>query len=58
MAVAQLRGVEAYQFLYADSLDEVQWDARTLGRLPQDDREKFLRIAFEAAIRIDYKSLN
>lgn len=53
MAVAQFRGVEVYQFLYAaDSLDGVEWDARTLGSLPQDSREKFLRIALEIAIRV------
>jgi len=53
MAVAQFRNVEAYQFIYAaDSLDEAEWDARTLGSLPQDAREKYLRIAFEIAVRI------
>ena len=53
MAVAQFRGVEVYQYLYAaDSLDDVEWDARTLGSLTQDAREKFLRIAFEVAVRI------
>ena len=53
MAVAQFRGVEVYQYLYAaDSLDEAEWDARTLGSLTQDAREKFLRIALEIAVRI------
>jgi uridine phosphorylase len=53
MAVAQFRGVDAYQFLYAaDSLDAEEWDARTLGSLPQDDRERFLRIALEVAARV------
>jgi uridine phosphorylase len=53
MAVAQFRNVEAYQFLYAaDCLDGVEWDARTFGNLPQDDREKFLRIAVEVAVNI------
>ena len=53
MAVAQFRDVEVYQYLYAaDSLDEVEWDARTLGSLTQDAREKFLRIALEIAVRI------
>jgi hypothetical protein len=36
----------------ADSLDEAEWDARTLGSLTQDAREKFLRIAIEIAVRI------
>jgi len=53
MAVAQFRGVEVYQFLYAaDSLDEVEWNARTLGSLPQSQREQYLRIALEVAIRV------
>ncbi|MCL2518298.1 MAG: nucleoside phosphorylase [Oscillospiraceae bacterium] len=53
MAVAQFRDVDVYQFLYAaDSLDEVEWDSRTLGSLPKDDREKFLRIALEIATYI------
>ena len=53
MAVAQFRGVEIYQFLYAaDSLDGTAWDARILGNLPQDSREIFLRIAFEIAVKI------
>ena len=53
MAVAQFRRVEVYQFLYAaDSLDEVEWEARTLGSLTQDAREKFLHIALEVAVRL------
>jgi uridine phosphorylase len=53
MAVAQFRGVEVFQFLYAaDSLDEVEWDARTLGSLPQSQREQYLRIALEVAVRV------
>jgi uridine phosphorylase len=53
MAVAQFRSAEVYQYLYAaDSLDEVEWDARTLGSLTQDARENFLRIALEVAVRI------
>ena len=53
MAVAQFRGIDVYQFIYAaDSLDETEWDARTLGGLPQDTCEKFLRIALEVAVRI------
>jgi uridine phosphorylase len=53
MAAAWFRGVEAYQFFYAaDSLDAVEWDARTLGKLPQTSREKFLRAALETAARV------
>jgi uridine phosphorylase len=53
MAAARFRGVKAYQYLYAaDSLDGVQWEARTLGSLTQDAREKFLRIALEIAVRV------
>jgi len=53
MAAAQFRGIEAYQFLYAaDNLDEDVWDARVLGGLPHDSREKFLRIALEVAVRV------
>jgi hypothetical protein len=53
MAVAQFRNVEAYQFFYtADSLDETEWDARTLGSLSQDACEKYLRIALEVAARV------
>lgn len=53
MAVAQLRGCQVFQYLYAaDSLDEVKWDARTLKSLPQDAHEKHLRIALEIAVRI------
>ena len=50
MAVAQFRGVEAYQFFYAeDSLDNEHWDPRTLGAMPASDHEKYLRIALEVA---------
>ena len=53
MAVAQFRGVEVCQFLYAaDSLDGVEWDIRTLGSLTQEAREKFLYIALEVATRL------
>jgi len=53
MAVAQFRGIETYQFLYAaDNLDEDVWDARVLGGLPHDSREKFMRIALEVAVRL------
>ena len=57
MAVAKFRGVQAYQFLYAaDSLDEVEWDPRTLAGLQLEDRGKLLRIALEIAVRIQIKA--
>jgi uridine phosphorylase len=53
MAVAQFRGVDAYQFLYAaDNLDDIEWEARTLGSLPQSQREQYLRIALEVVVRV------
>ena len=53
MAVAQFRGVPAYQFLYAeDCLDGDAWDPRTLGKQPASGYEKYLRIALEAASRL------
>ena len=53
MAVAQFRGIEAYQFFFAeDSLDAAHWDARTLGAMPASEHEKTLRIALEVAARL------
>jgi len=53
MAVARFRGVEAYQFFYAeDSLDGEAWDPRTLGAVPASDYEKHLRVALETASRL------
>ncbi len=53
MAVAQFRGAEVYQFLYAeDSLDGAVWDRRTMGAVPVSDYEKYLRVALEVASRI------
>jgi len=53
MAVAQLRNVSVYQFLFAaDSLAETVWDCRTLGNLENNTREKYLKIALEVAARI------
>lgn len=53
MAASQFREISAYQFLYAeDSLDGEAWDARTMGKVPHSDIEKYLKIALEAAIRI------
>lgn len=53
MAVAQFRGAEVYQFLYAaDSLDEVTWDPRALEKAQMSDYEQYLRIALEVAARL------
>lgn len=53
MAVAQFRGVECYQFLYAaDCLDGDDWDPRILGQMPEGAHEKYLRLALEVARRL------
>lgn len=53
MAVAQFRGIDAYQFLYAaDCLDGEHWDSRILGRMPADMRERIMKIAIETAARL------
>lgn len=53
MAVGQYRKSEVYQFLYAaDCLDENKWDKRILGNMPNDLRERILKVALEAAIRL------
>ena len=53
MAVAQFRGAEIYQFIYAeDCLDGATWDRRTLGNVSMSTREKYLRIALEVASRL------
>ena len=53
MAMAQFRGVEAYQFLYAgDNLDADEWEKKTLGNLPTDAKERLTKIALEVAVRI------
>ncbi len=53
MAASQFRGINTYQFLYAeDSLDSEVWDARTMGNVPHSDLEKYLRVALEVAVRL------
>lgn len=53
MAAAQFRGVEVYQFLYADDcLDGETWDPRTLGVRPVSGHEKYLRLALEIATKL------
>jgi len=53
MAMAQFRGVDAYQYLYtADNLDAAEWERRCLGGLPSNTKERFARMALEAAVRL------
>ncbi len=53
MAAGQFRGIDVYQFLYAeDCLDGDCWDKRILGNVPADIRERIFKIALETAIRL------
>ncbi|MCO5215643.1 MAG: nucleoside phosphorylase [Thermomicrobiales bacterium] len=52
-AVAQMRGVQYYQFVYgADSLAGEEWDPRTLAEFPQDQREFLAELAVRIAERL------
>jgi len=52
-SVCQFRNVEFYQYLFTeDNLDSVRWEKRIMGNLTQSDREKYLMIALEIAIRV------
>ena len=52
-AVCRFRGVAFHQFLYTeDNLDGAFWDPRLMGKLPQDAKEAYFRIALEIARRI------
>ena len=52
-ACANLRGIDIYYFLYAaDCLDGKTWDTRILGNMPDDMRERVLRVALETAARL------
>lgn len=52
-AVCQFRGVEFYQFLYTeDNLGGDFWDPGLLGKLPQDAKEAYFRLALELARRV------
>ncbi len=54
MAVGQFREKEVYEFLYAaDCLDSSNWDKRILGNMPNDMRERILKIALETAVRLN-----
>jgi uridine phosphorylase len=53
MAMAEFRKADIFQFLYtADNLDCKEWESRLLGNMPQDIREKYVRIALEVSIRL------
>lgn len=53
MSVSQFRNVELYQFLYAeDTLDGIEWDSRTMGKVNISTFEKYLQIALQVASRI------
>ncbi|OPJ63802.1 nucleoside phosphorylase [Clostridium oryzae] len=53
MAASQFRSIPVYQFLYAeDSLDGETWDARTMGKVPHSDIEKYIKVALEVASRL------
>jgi uridine phosphorylase len=53
MAASQFRGIDLYQYLYAeDNLDSELWDSRTMGKVPKTANEQYLRIALEIAARV------
>jgi uridine phosphorylase len=53
MALASHRDAEIYQFLFtADNLDCEEWEPRLLGRMPDDYKERYVRIALEVAVRL------
>lgn len=52
-AVCRFRGVEFYQFLYTeDNLGGEHWDPGLLGKLPQDAKEAYFKLALELAVRV------
>lgn len=52
-AVCRFRDVEFYSFLYTeDNLGGDFWDPGLLGRLPQDAKEAYFRLALELARRV------
>ena len=53
MAMADFRGVEAYQFLYtSDNLDAAEWERHTLWSMEGDMLEKLAKTALEAATKL------
>ncbi|MDR3314555.1 MAG: nucleoside phosphorylase [Oscillospiraceae bacterium] len=52
-AAAGLCGFEVYQYLYAeDNLDCETWERRTMGNVPMDTKERYLRIALDVAKQV------
>ena len=52
-ACGDFRGVDVHYLLYAaDCLDGAAWDHRILGHMPEDMRERILRIAVEVGTRV------
>jgi len=53
MAVGQFRNIEVYEFLYGeDTLDGIEWDPRTMGRVQKNSFENYLQTALELAVRL------
>ena len=53
MSLAKYRGIKAYQFVYAeDNLDDIDWDPRTMGKVPSSAKELYLRVALEIAQQV------
>ena len=53
MTLARYRGIRACQFVYAeDNLDDIQWDPRSMGKVPKHAKELCLRVAVEIAQQI------
>lgn len=52
-AVAQFRQVKFAQVFYgADSLAGAEWDTRTLGIMPDNDNDRLMTVALDAAVRL------
>lgn len=53
MSVGQYRNVDVHQFLYAeDTLDGIEWDGRTMGKVPLSTYEIYLKTALEVAVML------
>ena len=53
MAAGQFRGVEVYQYLYAeDNLDSEEWERRSMGTVSLPTKEKYLMTALDIAVLI------
>jgi uridine phosphorylase len=52
-AAADFRNIPLYYILYAaDSLEEAEWDSRSLGKLTQDSRQEFIKTAVSVIEKI------